>query len=180
MTAASISASSPVSASAPAPSPAYATSKACAPTHAPTPCSANNAAPPTAPTFGALAALGPCPAFNVKLTKEQLQPFVLQALQLIKPSSCSALDLSKKLWPEKTALRSSMKTTVRWLDLLASLVTHRIHCQGACNASWSCIGQSTPTLHLMCWKACSTTCEQRHMHTACRSLRCSPKGAALT
>ncbi|KAL3131443.1 hypothetical protein ABBQ38_007755 [Trebouxia sp. C0009 RCD-2024] len=53
-----------------------------------------------------------CPAFDANLTKEQMQPFVLQALLSIKPRSCSALDLSKDLWPEETAMRSCMKRVV--------------------------------------------------------------------
>ncbi|KAL3135989.1 hypothetical protein ABBQ32_007029 [Trebouxia sp. C0010 RCD-2024] len=53
-----------------------------------------------------------CPAFDANLKNEQIQPFVLQALQTIKPRSCSALDLSKLLWPEETAMRSCMKRMI--------------------------------------------------------------------
>lgn len=51
-------------------------------------------------------------AFNADLTKEQLQPIVLQTLRDIKPTSCSALELSKRIWPQHTAMRSCMKRMV--------------------------------------------------------------------
>lgn len=53
------------------------------------------------------------PEFTADLTQEQLQPIVLQHLQDIRPKSCSALDLSKRMWPQQTAMRSCMKRMVR-------------------------------------------------------------------
>lgn len=55
----------------------------------------------------------PCPIFSGELTKDELQPFVLDALSQIKPRSCSALDLTQKLWPNGSrAIRHAMKTMV--------------------------------------------------------------------
>ena len=63
-----------------------------------------------------------CPAFDAKLTKEQLQPFVIQALSSIKPRSCSTLDLTKQLWPEETEMQSCMRTKVNDSEHLATSV----------------------------------------------------------
>ena len=60
-----------------------------------------NAAEPTGAVAG--------PEFDADLIKEQLQPIVLQTLLDIRPRSCSALDLSKLIWPQETAMRSCMK-----------------------------------------------------------------------
>ena len=70
-----------------------------------------------------------CPPFDPKLTKEQMQPFVLATLLSIKPRSCSALDLSYLLWPEETAMRSCMKRAVRcllvlWQHFMSQCINH--------------------------------------------------------
>ena len=69
------------------------------------------------------------PEFTVDLTKEQLQPIVLQKLQDIRPRSCSALDLSKLIWPQQTAMRSGMKRTVRFFLVLICYFKKRCLCK---------------------------------------------------
>ena len=78
-----------------------------------TPCSASTHTPCSATTYTPCSASTvSCPPFNGSLTRAELRPAILRALEIHKPNSQSALDLSKMLWPENTPMRKAMNTMV--------------------------------------------------------------------
>ncbi|KAL0046185.1 hypothetical protein WJX82_005176 [Trebouxia sp. C0006] len=91
-----------------------------------TPCSASTHTPCSATTYTPCSASTvSCPPFNGSLTRAELRPAMLRALEIHKPNSQSALDLSKMLWPENTPMRKAVNTMVKgvlYSDEMASEV----------------------------------------------------------